>query len=105
MSTLKIAALAAALTAGMAASAQAQYGDHWYGGPRHPGYHQPSPPVWAPPKVQRKYWQQYERFVERFGAPRPHHYSHRPHWQHGYEYQPYAHPHARPPRIVFDYGW
>jgi hypothetical protein len=110
MSTLKIATVAAALSVGMIASANAQYGGRWGGqGYQHHGYHQQAP-VWVPPKVQRKQAQQAQRFVEKYGVVQPYGYHHRAPRQYygerqyyGYQPQPY---YGQPrPRVQYHYGW
>ncbi|MGL4241794.1 MAG: hypothetical protein ACRCTI_11835 [Beijerinckiaceae bacterium] len=109
MSTLKIAALAAALTAGTVASANAQYVGHGYGhgyGHRYYG----GAPTWVHPKIARKQAQLQERFVERYGVVQPRFHNPSPHWGyaygHGYGhgYRPYGYAHPRP-RVHLQYGW
>jgi hypothetical protein len=87
MSILKVAAVAAALAGGFAASAQAQPYGYWNGGY---GYAQPhyraAPPVYVPPHIARKQAQLQERFVEKFGyvQPRYNPYGYRGHEPRGY---------------------
>lgn len=104
MSTLKVAALAAALTAGMAVSAGAQSYGGWQDG-RGYGHYRPQPQVWVPPKVARKQAELSERFVEKYGLqPRVYSYS-RPyggprHWRD--DYPVYVQPRQR---MHHPYGW
>jgi hypothetical protein len=83
MSTLKVAALAAALVGGMTFTATAQPYGHWNGGYGHrqPQYRQA--PVYIPPHIARKQAQLNQRFVEKFGyvQPQP---RHNPYGGHGY---------------------
>jgi hypothetical protein len=108
MSTLKIAAVAAAVLGGSLAAAQAQpYGHFGYGPAHGGGYHRPAPPVYVPPRVARKQAQLQERFVEKYGYAqpqyRPHHRPH--HWGgHGGYYGGPVFVQPRP-RVQYHYGW
>jgi hypothetical protein len=99
MSTLKTAALVAAVLGGSLATAQAQpYGQWGYGhgyGHGGYGYRQPAP-VYVPPRVARKQAQQYDRFVQKYGVVQPYGYYQQP--------RPYWH-HPRPRPQVYHYGW
>jgi hypothetical protein len=99
MSTLKTAALVAAVLGGSLAAAEAQTVGPWgqpYGyGHGHYGYRQQAP-VYVHPRVARKQAQQYDRFVQKYGVVQPYGYYQqpRPYW-----HQPRPRPH------VYHYGW
>lgn len=102
MSTLKTAALVAAVLGGSLAAAEAQPYGQWghapgYGHHYGQGYghrYRPAPPVYVHPRIARKQAQLQERFVEKFGYG---YQQPRPHWGHN----PYR---ARPP-VRYHYGW
>ncbi len=104
MSALKIAALAAALTAGVVATAEAQPYGHWQGH-RGYGYVQPQP-QYIHPKILRKQAEMEARVRRKYGyavAPYGYHYGHRPqHW--GYQHNPYGY-HQPRNQVIFQHGW
>jgi hypothetical protein len=93
MSKLKIAAFAAVLSAGFAATAEAQPYGYWQGRPGGYGHYRAAPPVYVPPHIARKQAQLQERFVEKYGVVQPYpHYRQRQHWGH----RPYGYAQPRP---------
>jgi hypothetical protein len=112
MTTLKVAALAVALTGGIAAFTPSDASAQGYGygyGHGHRGYYRPAPqPQYVHPKILRKQAQLQERFYEKYGyAPQ---YGHRPGrpWNHGYGYghgSPYGHGYGHRQVQTFTFGW
>jgi hypothetical protein len=100
MSTLKIAALAAAVLGGSLASAEAQPYGHWGHGQGY-GHYRPAPHAYVHPRIARKQAQLNERFVQKFGYVYPHAYhAPRPRWGHGHGYN-----HRPRPHVQYQYGW
>jgi hypothetical protein len=111
MSTLKVAALAVALSGGIAAFAPADAQAQGYGygrGHYQPHYGYAPQPQYVHPKILRKQAQLQERFYEKYGYAAQH--GHRPGrpWNHGYGYdyghqygQGYGHRQVQ----TYTFGW
>jgi hypothetical protein len=101
MSTLKTAALAAAVLGGSLASAEAQFYGHsgHYGQGYGYGHHYRQPaPQYVHPRILRKQLQMQKRVIQKYGHVQPYGY-HQPHPHWGYH-----HPRPRP-HISYHYGW